>query len=189
MPRSSASAVPDPYARSTVLWPSAAVVKAQDELAALGLDDCPQRRKRSSYPGIWIRNGTPDHGKSAHFSVQLPASRGGYGPELCSRHILAWSVDHRIDLAHIQPGKPTQNGHVESFHGRLRDECLNVSWFWNLFDARKKVALWRRDYNEQRPHSSLKYLTPAEFASQASYGKVENVGCVSYFPTASAAAG
>ena len=58
---------------------------------------------------------------------------------------------------HIQPGKPTQYAHVESFHGRLREECLRVSWFQNLFDARRKIAFWRRDYNEQRPHSSLNY--------------------------------
>ena len=65
-------------------------------------------------------------------------------------------------MLHIQPGRPMQNGRVESFHGKLRDECLNVSWFRNLFDARRKIALWRREYNEQRPHSSLGYLTPAE---------------------------
>lgn len=80
MPWSSASAVPDPYVRSTPLWPSAAVVKAQDELTALGLDDDPQRPKRSSYPGIWIRNDKPDHGKSAYFSFQLAASRGAMAP-------------------------------------------------------------------------------------------------------------
>jgi len=62
------------------------------------------------------------------------------GPELTSRHFLAWCVERRIELAHIQPGKPTQNGHVESFNGRLREECLNVSWFQNLFDARRKIA-------------------------------------------------
>jgi putative transposase len=53
---------------------------------------------------------------------------------------------------------------VESFHGRLRDECLNVSWFWNLFDARRKISAWQREYNSDRPHSSLGYLTPEEFA-------------------------
>lgn len=58
------------------------------------------------------------------------------------------------------------NAYVESFHGRLRDECLNVSWFWNLFDARRKISAWQRDYNTQRPHSSLGYLTPEEFARQ-----------------------
>jgi len=60
------------------------------------------------------------------------------------------------------------NGHVESFHGKLRDECLNTSWFRNLFDARKQIAAWKRDYNEQRPHSSLQYQTPAEFAKSVS---------------------
>ncbi len=58
-----------------------------------------------------------------------------------------------------------QNGHVESFNGKLRDECLNVSWFRNLFDARRKIAAWRSDYNQLRPHSSLAYQTPAEFAA------------------------
>jgi putative transposase len=53
-------------------------------------------------------------------------------------------VEQRIELAHIQPGKPRQNGHVESFNGRLREECLNVSWFQNLFDARHKIAAWRK---------------------------------------------
>jgi len=87
------------------------------------------------------------------------------GPELTSRHFLAWCVERRIELAHIQPGKPTQNGHVESFNGRLREECLNVSWFQNLFDARRKIAAWRREYNEERPHSSLDYRTPQQFAA------------------------
>ena len=86
------------------------------------------------------------------------------GPELTSRHFLAWCVDRRIDLRHIQPGRPMQNGHVESFNGKLRDECLNISWFRNLFDARRQISAWKREYNEQRPHSSLQYQTPAEFA-------------------------
>ncbi len=89
------------------------------------------------------------------------------GPELTSRHFLSWCMENRIELCHIQPGKPTQNGYVESFHGKLRDEFLNVSWFLNLFDARRKIKEWRRDYNEQRPHSALGYLTPAAFAPQS----------------------
>jgi len=88
-----------------------------------------------------------------------------HGPELTSRHFLAWCVERQIELVHIQPGKPTQNAHVESFHGRLREECLAVSWFQNLFDARRKIAAWRKEYNEERPHSSLGYRTPKEFAT------------------------
>jgi len=90
--------------------------------------------------------------------------RSDNGPEVSSRQYLAWCVERSIATIHIQPGKPRQNGHVESFHGRLRDECLNASWFWNLWDARRKIASWRIEYNQQRPHSALNYRTPAEFA-------------------------
>jgi len=93
------------------------------------------------------------------------AIRCDNGPELTSRHFLAWCIERKIELVHIQPGKPTQNARVESFHGRLREECLAVSWFENLFDARRKIAAWRKEYNEERPHSSLGYRTPAEFAA------------------------
>src|SRR5512143_1217996 len=125
------------------------------------------------------------------------AIRCDNGPELTSRHFLAWCVERQIELVHIQPGKPTQNARVESFHGRLREECLAVSWFQNLFDARRKIALWRIEYNEARPHSSLGYRTPKEFAQQTaegSYGKdgekaaLENASGVSHFPTAPATA-
>jgi len=75
-------------------------------------------------------------------------------------------MERKIAMHHIQPGKPMQNGHVESFNGRLRDECLNANWFCNLLDARHKIAVWRDDYNGARPHSSLAYRTPDEFAAQ-----------------------
>jgi putative transposase len=95
----------------------------------------------------------------------LPESiRGDNGPELTSRHFLAWCEERKIQLIHIQPGRPMQNGHVESFNGRLRDECLNASWFRNLADARAKISAWRNEYNGERPHSSLGYRTPNEFA-------------------------
>lgn len=94
------------------------------------------------------------------------AIRSDNGPELTSRHFLAWAIESKIDLVHIQPGKPTENAYVESFHGKFRDECLNTSWFWNLFDARRKISAWKTDYNARRPHSSLRYLTPDEFAQQ-----------------------
>jgi putative transposase len=94
------------------------------------------------------------------------AIRCDNGPELTSRHFLAWSIERGIELLHIQPGKPTQNGRLESFNGKLREECLRVSWFQNLFDARQKIAAWQKEYNEERPHSSLGYRTPKEFAAQ-----------------------
>ena len=98
------------------------------------------------------------------------AIRCDNGPELTSRHFLAWCVERQIELVHIQPGKPTQNGRVESFNGRMREECLNLSWFQNLFDARRKIAAWRKEYNEERPHSSLGYKTPKEFAQAQAAG-------------------
>ena len=94
------------------------------------------------------------------------AIRSDNGPEFTSRHFLAWCLERKIELVHIEPGKPVQNAHVESFHGKLRDECLNASWFANLFEARRKIAAWRKEYNEERPHSSLDYRTPAAFARE-----------------------
>lgn len=67
-----------------------------------------------------------------------------------------------------------QNGHVESFHGRLRDECLNATWFRTLGDVRRTLDAWRHEYNCERPHSSLAYRTPREFAASQGYGEVES---------------
>jgi hypothetical protein len=92
------------------------------------------------------------------------------GPEFTSRHFLAWCVERQIEVIHIQPGKPTQNGWIESFHRRLREECLRVSWFQNLFDARRKIGAWCMEYNEERPHSILGYRTPKEFAAAQAAG-------------------
>jgi hypothetical protein len=75
-----------------------------------------------------------------------------------------WCEERKVQLIHIQPGRPMQNGHVESFNGRLRDECLNASWFRNLADARTKISNWHQEYNSERPHSSLGYRTPNDFA-------------------------
>jgi len=88
------------------------------------------------------------------------------GPEFRGRALAAWSEERRVRLEFIQPGKPAQNAFAESFNGRLRDECLNANWFTSLSDARRKIEDWRQDYNQERPHSSLNYLPPAEFARQ-----------------------
>ncbi len=89
--------------------------------------------------------------------------RSDNGPEFTSRRMLGWAADWKVGLVHIQPGRPMQNGHVESFHGRLRDECLNASWFRTLNDVRCTLNTWREEYNGERPHSSLDYRTPREF--------------------------
>ena len=86
------------------------------------------------------------------------------GPEFRGRALAAWSEERGVRLEFIQPGKPVQNAYAESFNGRLRDECLNANWFTSLKDARRKIESWRQDYNQQRPHSSLNYLPPVEFA-------------------------
>lgn len=74
-----------------------------------------------------------------------------------SRHFLAWALERKIEPAHIEPRRPVQNAHVESFDGKLWDECLNASWFGNLnlWEARAKIGVWREKYKEERPHSSL----------------------------------
>jgi putative transposase len=90
------------------------------------------------------------------------------GPEFTSRQLLGWCEDKGIQLIHTQPGRPMQNGHVESFNGKLRDECLNANCFLNLADARRKIEQWRVQYNSQRPHSSLDYRTPEEYAKACS---------------------
>ena len=87
------------------------------------------------------------------------------GTEFTSTAILAWAQDQGVDWHYIAPGKPTQNGFVESFNGRMRDELLNESLFFGLEHARQKVADWALDYNTRRPHSSIGYLTPEAFAA------------------------
>jgi putative transposase len=86
------------------------------------------------------------------------------GRSFAVRALTAWSEERGVRLEFIQPGKPVQNAYVESFNGRLRDECLNANWFTSMNDARQKIETWRQDYNQQRPHSSLNYLSPVEFA-------------------------
>src|SRR6204780_1012577 len=96
------------------------------------------------------------------------------GTEFTSTAILAWAEDQRVAWHYIAPGKPTQNGFVESFNGRMRDECLNEHLFANLPEARRIIEAWRTDYNTLRPHTSLEGLTPTEFAARPSQGHNQN---------------
>jgi putative transposase len=87
------------------------------------------------------------------------------GPEFVSKVLAQWCAAQQIKLSYIQPGRPMQNGHVESFNGKLRDECLNLHWFETLRQARLLLTEWLRHYNEERPHSALKGRTPREFVA------------------------
>ena len=89
------------------------------------------------------------------------------GPEFAGRALDEWAYRKGVKLNFIRPGKPIENAFAESFIGRLRDECLNTNWFMNLRHARDIIEEWRRDYNEVRPHSSLKGATPKEYAEIA----------------------
>lgn len=102
---------------------------------------------------------------------RLAASRGlpriirtDNGKEFCGKAMLEWAHRSRVTLRLIEPGKPNQNAYIESFNGRLRDECLNEHWFPNLLHARAVIETWRREYNEERPKKSLGGLTPAAYA-------------------------
>jgi len=92
------------------------------------------------------------------------------GPEFTGKVMDQWAFDNGVDLHFIQPGKPMQNGYIESFNDKLRDECLNENWFMSIGDAKCRVENWRIDYNEVRPHSSLHNKTPAEFAAAIPLG-------------------
>ena len=87
------------------------------------------------------------------------------GPEFTSKALDQWAYKNNVTLDFSRPGKPTDNAFIESFNGRLRQECLNENWFLSLDDARDKLESWRIDYNEHRPHSALGNLAPSEFAS------------------------
>lgn len=89
------------------------------------------------------------------------------GPEFAGRMLDQWAHLNGVEIDFSRPGKPTDNAHIEAFNSRLRAECLNASWFLSLADARQRLEAWRRDYNEERPHGSLRNLTSRAFAEQA----------------------
>ena len=85
------------------------------------------------------------------------------GPEFTGQALELWAIKNKVRLHFIQPGKPTQNAFCESFNGKFRDECLNENWFLTLSEAQVIIEAWRREYNEERMHSSIGDLTPMEF--------------------------
>jgi putative transposase len=93
------------------------------------------------------------------------------GPELRGRDLDRWACENGVRLFFIDPGKPMQNGSIESFNGRFREECLDQSWFSSLAEARRVIEAWRLDYNEHRPHTSLRMRTPAAFAAARPFAK------------------
>lgn len=108
---------------------------------------------------------------------QLKSSRGlpktvrcDNGPELTAIDMDLWAFRNGVEIKTIQPGKPTQNAFVESFNGKFRAECLDQNWFNSIQEAKDKIEMWRKDYNQNRPHSSLNMKTPNEFAKE--YGVV-----------------
>jgi putative transposase len=92
--------------------------------------------------------------------------RSDNGKEFTGKATLTWAHRNGVALRLIEPGKPNQNAYVESFNGRLRDECLNEHWFTSLAHAEAVIEAWRREYNEERPKKSLGGLTPAQYAEQ-----------------------
>lgn len=97
----------------------------------------------------------------------LPAViRTDNGKEFCGKAMVTWAYQNGVQLRLIEPGKPNQNAYVESFNGRLRDECLNEHWFTHLLHARTVIETWRREYNDERPKKALGGLTPSAYAKQ-----------------------
>jgi transposase InsO family protein len=92
--------------------------------------------------------------------------RSDNGKEFCGKSMVTWAHERGVQLRLIEPGKPNQNAYIESFNGRLRDECLNEHWFPSLLHAPTEIERWRREYNEERPKRTLGGLTPADYAKQ-----------------------
>jgi putative transposase len=98
--------------------------------------------------------------------------RSDNGPEFVSKAVRGWLEQQGVQTAYIEPGCPWQNGYAESFHSRFRDECLNREWFHNVREARVLAESFRRYYNQERPHSSLNYMTPFEFQAAWRRGQI-----------------
>ena len=130
---------------------------------------CEFEARVTNETGLKIKKLRTDGGgeyTSAKFENFLKTERNSawdHGTEFTSRALDEWAWQNGVQLDFIRPGKPIENALIESFNGRLRDECLNVQEFTTLNDARQQLERWRIDYNEHRPHGSLGNLTPYEF--------------------------
>lgn len=125
--------------------------------------------RQSTEIGIGLCYKSLDVVESLEKAIQVygkpKAIRLDNGPEFVAKALDLWAYSHGVILDFSRPGKPTDNAYIESFNSRFRQECLNQHWFLSLEDAKVKIEAWRREYNSQRPHSSLGNLTPEEFAS------------------------
>jgi putative transposase len=134
------------------------ILNVVDELSREGLAS----EVDFSLPAVRVIQTLEEIGLERGFPTSIVVDNG---PEFRSRALDEWAYRHGIVLDFIEPGKPTQNPFVESYNGRMRDECLNQHWFRELHEARETIEAHRQDYNEVRPHSSLEDRTPAEFAA------------------------
>jgi transposase InsO family protein len=100
--------------------------------------------------------------------------RSDNGPEFIAKEVQRWLAENQIKTIYIDPGSPWQNGFVESFHGRFRDECLNREQLWTLSEARVVIEDYRQHCNRLRPHSRLGYLSPVRFAAQLHHRQPHN---------------
>lgn len=124
--------------------------------------ECPVIAVDTAMTGARVAQVLDDVARSRALPTSIVCDNGA---EFTSRALLAWAERRGVRLQFIRPGKPVENAFVESFNGRLRDECLNEHWFLGLADARVLIEEWRHDYNAVRPHSSLARRPPAEFAA------------------------
>jgi putative transposase len=125
--------------------------------------ECPAIEVAKSIPGARVVRVLERIAVNRGYPKRVVADNG---PELTGQALDEWAYRNGVELHFITPGRPVENAYIESFNGKFRDECLNEHWFSTLDDARRTIEEWRRDYNEERPHSSLGDLTPAEYAAQ-----------------------
>jgi putative transposase len=130
--------------------------------------ECPAILVDFSLPGQRVVGMLDDVARERGYPDMLVVDNG---PELRGRELDRWAHDHGVRLFFIDPGKPVQNASIESFNGRFRDECLDQSWFTSLAEAQRVIEAWRLDYNERRPHTSLRMRTPAAFAATRPFAK------------------